>query len=102
MKQVLVGCDGATIPAGSLEESGPLLRSLNHRGPEANVNLRIQSPSSTLLTNVEDRAADQSVSRGGEADVHGDDMGMIGNASLPCTCRSATWSSGTGKQSSAR
>ena len=85
MKQVLVGCDGATIPAGSLDESGLLQRSLNHRGPEANVNLRIQSPSSSFLTNVEDRAADlarlasyvyaadQSVSRGGEADAHGDD-----------------------------
>ena len=85
MKQVLVGCDGATIPAGSLDESGLLQRLLNHRGPEANVNLRIQSPSSSFLTNVEDRAADlarlasyvyaadQSVSRGGEADAHGDD-----------------------------
>lgn len=62
-----------------------LYKSLNHRGPRANVNLRIQSPSSTLLTTVEDRAADlvriasyvyaadQSVSRGGEADVHGGD-----------------------------
>jgi hypothetical protein len=85
MRQVLVGCDGAKVPASQLGPQAPLRRSLNHREPEANVNLRIQSPSSTLLTRVDARAADlvriasyvyaadQSVSRGGEADVHGDD-----------------------------
>ena len=84
MKQVLVDCDGAAIPATLRATPDVLHKSLNHRGPKANMNLRIQSPSSTLLTRVEDRAADlvriasyvyaadQSVSRGGEADVHGD------------------------------
>ncbi|MDA1128803.1 MAG: 7-cyano-7-deazaguanine synthase [Chloroflexi bacterium] len=81
MKQVQVACDGAAVPQA---DAGVLNRSLNHRGPEANVNLRIQSPASTLLARVEDRAADlvrlasyvyaadQSVSRGGESDAHGD------------------------------
>lgn len=85
MKQVLVDCDGASVPTTQLGLEAPLRSSLNHQGPEANVNLRIQSPSNTLLTRVDARAADlvriasyvyaadQSVSRGGEADVHGDD-----------------------------
>ncbi|HZA25430.1 MAG TPA: hypothetical protein VFA32_23020, partial [Dehalococcoidia bacterium] len=84
MKQVLIDCDGAAIPAALRARPDVLHKSLNQRGPQANVNLRIQSPSSTLLTRVEDRAADlvrlasyvyaadQSISRGGEADVHGD------------------------------
>ncbi|MDA0734992.1 MAG: 7-cyano-7-deazaguanine synthase [Chloroflexi bacterium] len=84
MKQFLVGCDGATIPPAPQESAVLLRQSLNHRGPEANLNLGIQSPSSALLASVEHRAADlvrlasyvyaadQSVSRGGEADAHGD------------------------------
>ena len=84
MKQVLVDCDGAIVPSVASEPNPPLRRSLNHRGLKANVNLQIQTPSTALLASIDGRAADlvriasyvyaadQSVSRGGEADVYGD------------------------------
>ena len=84
MMPILVDCDGAALPTFHRETTELTRLSLNHRGPEANVNLHLQSPSSILLAQVGARAvdlvriaayvyaADQSVSRGGEADAHGD------------------------------
>ncbi len=85
MNRVLVECDGAVAPHIAAEPDPTIRRSLNHRGPQANVNLQIRTPSTALLASIDGRAgelvriasyvyaADQSVSRGGEADVYGDD-----------------------------
>ena len=84
MKRVVVDCDGAIVPQIALDPEVPIRRSLNHRGQSANVNLQIQTPATVLLAGIDGRAgdlvriasyvyaADQSVSRGGEADVYGD------------------------------
>ena len=84
MKRVVVDCDGAIVPQVALDPEVPIRRSLNHRGQSANVNLQIQTPATVLLAGIDGRAgdlvriasyvyaADQSVSRGGEADVYGD------------------------------
>lgn len=104
MRKVLVACDGAQ-PSKELRD-GDWFRqvALRHRGPSANVNLRIETPSDKLLTGVSDRsadlvriaaytyAADQSVSRGGEADVYGKDWSRDFVLCLPVSDL-AFWSS---------
>ena len=84
MKRVVVDCDGAIVPQVASVPEPPIRRSLNHRGQSANVNLQILIPATALLAGIDGRsgdlvriasyvyAADQSVSRGGEADVYGD------------------------------
>ncbi len=84
MKRVVVDCDGAIVPQVASVPEPPIRRSLNHRGQSANVNLQIRIPATALLAGIDGRsgdlvriasyvyAADQSVSRGGEADVYGD------------------------------
>ncbi len=83
MKRVLVQCDGAVAPPSVQSQAWDARPVLSHRGAGANVNLRIQSPSDALLASFDARAtdlvriasyvyaADQSVSRGGEADIYG-------------------------------
>lgn len=85
MKTILVDCDDAPVPLDLAALKSLERKSLRHRGARANMTLRVFSPSSTLLSRVENRAADllriasyvyatdQSVSRGGEVDLHGDD-----------------------------
>lgn len=82
MKRILVACDGLRLPPDP-NRQWDVRESLDHRGPTPSVNLRIQSPSQTLLTSVVDRcadlfkiasytyAADQLASRGGEVDLYG-------------------------------
>lgn len=84
MKSVLVDCDGAAVPPDLKDASSTERRSLRHRGARANLSLHIVSPAQMLANRVEARladvvriasyvyAADQSVSRGGETDAHGD------------------------------
>ena len=83
MSRVVFLCNGASMPApwqGVLEDA---VQRLNHSGADADVNLHIEDLSNVLLGKMEGRAADlitiaayayaadQSVSRGGEADVYG-------------------------------
>jgi hypothetical protein len=85
MKRILVTCDGAPVPASLRSQQWDVPPvTLRHRGPKANLNLHVESPSHALLTGVQDRAADllrmaayiyaadQMVRRGGEADLYGD------------------------------
>jgi 7-cyano-7-deazaguanine synthase in queuosine biosynthesis len=81
VKRALIRCDGAVAPPSLRSEKWDVQKALYHRGPNANVTLKIQSPSATLLKSVGGHegdliriasyiyAADQNVSRGGEADV---------------------------------
>jgi len=81
--RALVRCDGATPSAELARESWTVQKSISWRGPSANLNLRAQSLAGTVLTKVEDRAADlvriasyvyaadREISRGGSADVYG-------------------------------
>src|SRR3990172_10495131 len=81
---MLVLCDEARAPRELLSRDWEKQVTLSHRGPSANVNLNIESPSHRLLTGIADRSADlvkiaayayasdQAVSRGGEADIYGD------------------------------
>ena len=76
-------CDGAKMPARWQGRSTSPLSSLNHSGLDPEVNLQIENLSHVLLGSIDGRAADlvkiasyaysadQSVSRGGEADVYG-------------------------------
>lgn len=95
MKRALFRCDGALAPTSLGAKGWDVEGSLDHRGPQANLNLRIESPAHTLLASIEDRAADlvriaayvyaadQLVRRGGEADVHGDAWERIFTLCLP-------------------
>ena len=83
MQGALFLCDGAEVPPSWARESWDTRESLNHTGSGPEVNLKIENLSHTLLSQLEMResdlvriaayvyAADQSVSRGGEADVYG-------------------------------
>ena len=76
-------CDGAKMPARWQGEIDQPAQRLNHSGLDPEVNLQIENLSHVLLGSIDGRAADlvkiasyaysadQSVSRGGEADVYG-------------------------------
>ena len=76
-------CDGARMPSRWQDEVEHPAQRLSHSGLDPEVNLRIENPSHVLLGSIDGRAADlvkiasyaysadQSVSRGGEADVYG-------------------------------
>ncbi len=85
MVAILVQCDNAAIPDQVVGTDGDAIcLQLNHHGPSANVQLRIQELSDPLSGTLKGRAydlvriaayvyaADQLVSRGGDADAHGD------------------------------
>ena len=84
-QSVLFLCDGAERPLFSELKGWQTVEELNHRGDDARVNLRIENLSHALLATLEPRhwdlvridayayVADQSLSRGGDADVHGRD-----------------------------
>ena len=75
-------CDGAQMPPRWQGETDRPAQHLSHSGLDPEVNLRIENLSHVLLGSIDDRAADlvkiasyaysadQSVSRGGEADVY--------------------------------
>lgn len=81
--RVLVSCDGATPSSHVQSEAWDQHVFINHQGPARDLNLRIENISQAVLRNVGDRAsdfiriasyvyaADQSISRGGPADVYG-------------------------------
>jgi hypothetical protein len=81
--RVLVQCDGAAVPEELADQTWSYQRPINSRGASSDLNLRAQSLASTVLTNIESRAADlvriasyvyaadQMISRGGDADVYG-------------------------------
>ena len=81
--RVLVQCDGAAVPEELADQTWSYQRPINSRGASTDLNLRAQSLASTVLTNIESRAADlvriasyvyaadQMISRGGDADVYG-------------------------------
>src|SRR5438067_10560014 len=85
MIRALVRCDDAIVPTELDRGSWPAQKAIYARGPGVNLNLRAQSLESTVITKVEDRAADlvriaayvyaadQELSRGGAADVYGRD-----------------------------
>lgn len=105
MREILVACDGARPTKELLDRDWFRQISLSHRGASANVNLSIETPSHRLLTGVSDRsadliriaayayAADQAISRGGEADVYGKDWRRSFVLSLPVSDL-AFWSAG--------
>ena len=76
-------CDGAQMPPRWQGETDRPAQHLSHSGLDPEVNLRIENLSHVLLGSIDGRAADlvkiasyaysadQSVSRGGEADVYG-------------------------------
>lgn len=81
--RALFRCDGAPVPARWRSQTWHQTGDINHRGPKAGHILAIENLSHALLGEVRARAADlvhiaayiyaadQLVSRGGEADVHG-------------------------------
>lgn len=83
MTRALIQCDGASASASLLSETWDEQIAINHMGLARDLNLRIENISHAVLQNVDDRAsdfvriaayvyaADQSVSRGGVADVYG-------------------------------
>jgi 7-cyano-7-deazaguanine synthase in queuosine biosynthesis len=83
MRRVAFRCDGAPLPRAWKDVPWDREAPINHWGPRANLNLRLQNLSHALLGQVAARAddlvriaayvyaADQSVSRGGPADVYG-------------------------------
>ena len=85
MASTLFLCDGAEAPPDWARQSWDVETRLNHTGSEPEVNLRIENLSHALLAQLSPRQADlvriaayvyiadQSVSRGGEADVYGRD-----------------------------
>ena len=95
MKRVLIACDGAAVPPAVKAQPWYTQKTLSHRDSRANLRLRIQSPSDILLANVEDHAADliriasyvygadQAISRGGDADAHGDSWKRDINLYIP-------------------
>lgn len=85
MKTMVVCCDGAPNPPGARKLRGAKKLAIRSRGPTAKLNLRVQPISDSLGVEVAGRAedlvriasyaywADQMVSRGGAADLYGDD-----------------------------
>ena len=83
MRRVAFLCDGAPLPPDWDDGSWDYVDAINHEGPRADLNLRLQNLSHALLSQVSARAADlvriaayvyaadQSVNRGGSADVYG-------------------------------
>jgi len=81
--RTLIQCDGAMASPSLLSEVWDQRATINHQGPRKDLNLRIENISHAVLRNVDDRAsdfvriaayvyaADQSISRGGPADVYG-------------------------------
>jgi len=81
--RVLVRCDGAPIPAALAGTGWSAQRSITTRGASANLAISAQSLAATVLTRLNQRqadlvrlaayvyAADQEISRGGQADVYG-------------------------------
>jgi hypothetical protein len=83
MKRVLMRCDGARVPSTVERQSWDVDESISHRGPAAGLNINITAPRSEfdhidgvsadlLRIAAYAFAADQQVSRGGQADVYGD------------------------------
>src|SRR5579871_4270420 len=84
MTPLLVTCDGARLPAQ--RRRGEFARELvlDHRGPVANLNFSVTTPSDALLAHVQGRAldllriagyaygADQAVQRSSDVDMYGD------------------------------
>jgi 7-cyano-7-deazaguanine synthase in queuosine biosynthesis len=80
---LLVRCDDAVAPAQLATASWDMQKSITSRGPASQLTLRAQSLAGTVLTRVANRAADlvrvaayiyaadQELSRGGPADVYG-------------------------------
>jgi hypothetical protein len=78
----LFQCDGATIPAAFESAAWEIRDCVNCQGPAATLNLRLENLSHALLATIHARATDlvriaayayaddQSVSRGGPADVY--------------------------------
>jgi hypothetical protein len=83
MSSALFQCDRAEAPPGWDQETWDRKERINHVGAAAEVNLRLENRSHLLLPGLDARqadliriaaylyAADQSVSRGGEADIYG-------------------------------
>lgn len=83
MTAALFQCDGASIPPAFKSVEWDVTQSLNSRGPAATLNLRLENLSHALLATIGAHAADlvriaayayaadQSVSRGGPADIYG-------------------------------
>jgi len=97
MRRALLQCDGASAPASLRLQDWDVSERIFHRGSKANLNLNIESPAHALLTGLEDRAADlvriaayvyaadQMVSRGGDADVFGDNWERHFTMCIPVT-----------------
>lgn len=84
MTRVLVRCAGATLPRKVESQPWDRRESIDHRGDAADLNINIRAPQSAfdsidgitadlLRLGAYAFAADQEVSRGGQADVYGDD-----------------------------
>lgn len=83
MTSTLFQCDGAILPAAFESAAWEIRDCINYQGPAATLNLRLENLSHALLAIINARAADlvriaayvyaadQSVSRGGPADVYG-------------------------------
>lgn len=82
MTTALFQCDGATLPDAFESATWDIRERINSKGPAATLNLRLENLSHALLATIHARAADlvriaayvyaadQSVSRGGPADVY--------------------------------
>lgn len=83
MTRALICCDDAAASSSLASEAWDQQIAINHQGPRKDLNLRIENISHAVLQNVDDRAsdfvriaayvyaADQSLRRGGSADIYG-------------------------------